>query len=245
MDIFSHFKDIKLIELQAFGIDLSITKSVITLWVAALIVFVFFWLASRKTRLIPGKMQNLAEIVVEFVYTYLLDVFEKKEDQARWAPFILTLFSFILVINLLSMVPGFSPATTNINTTAAFALMAFFVYQMWGFMELGLARYFKTFVPKGIIWPAYILLVPIEIVSQMARPFSLAVRLFANMLAGHTMSLMFLSLIFVFKSVLIVPMAVGANVMISAFEVFVSMIQAYIFAYLTSIYLAFATKEEH
>jgi F-type H+-transporting ATPase subunit a len=245
LDFFHHFKSVKLIDISLFGIDLSISNAVVSLWIASALIVIVLWVTTRKLSLVPGKMQNFAEIIIDFLYNYLLDVFVEKKEKDYWAAFILTLFLLILTLNLVSLVPGMYAVTANINMTAALALMVFFVFQLWGIKKRGIWGYLNTFFPKDIFWPAYILLFPIEVLSHLARPFSLAVRLFANVFAGHMVGIMFLGAIFIFRSFWIVPFSVSAFAIISIFEIFVGLVQAYIFAYLSSIYIAFATSEEH
>jgi F-type H+-transporting ATPase subunit a len=173
------------------------------------------------------------------------------EEGIAWFPFIATLFFFILFCNLLGLVPifpGFT-ATSNINVTASLAAVVFICTHSAGIAKHGIGRYFKTFIPRGmprgiagIVLSGFMVL--IEIISHFARPFSLAVRLFANMTAGHLVILVFISLIFMI-SAFITPVSVVMAVVMMAFEIFVCVLQAFIFAILASIYIRLATAEEH
>jgi F-type H+-transporting ATPase subunit a len=173
------------------------------------------------------------------------------EEGIAWFPFIATLFFFILFCNLLGLVPifpGFT-ATSNINVTASLAAVVFICTHSAGIAKHGIGRYFKTFIPggmprgiAGIVLSGFMVL--IEIISHFARPFSLAVRLFANMTAGHLVILVFISLIFMI-SAFITPVSVVMAVVMMAFEIFVCVLQAFIFAILASIYIRLATAEEH
>jgi F-type H+-transporting ATPase subunit a len=118
----------------------------------------------------------------------------------------------------------------------------FVVVQTAGVAKKGLGGYLGSLVPPGLPVPIALFMIPIEIVSQLAKPFSLAVRLFANMFAGHAVMLMLLSLIFLFRSYLILPLPVIGNTVVLAFEIFVSFIQAFIFTYLTTLYIATAVE---
>jgi F-type H+-transporting ATPase subunit a len=240
MNVLEHLKQQTIYPLSVGGVDLSVTNGVITLWISALVVFVCFYCVSRKLKLVPGRAQNLAETLVLFLRDEV--AVQIGHGREAWLPFLLAVFSFILANNLLGLVPGLSSTTGNINTTAALALIVFIVVQTAGAVKKGLAGYFVGLVPPGLPLPIALFMVPIEIVSQLAKPFSLAVRLFANMFAGHAVMLMLLSLIFLFKSYLVLPLPVIGNTVVLAFEVFVSFIQAFIFTYLTTLYIATALE---
>jgi len=121
-------------------------------------------------------------------------------------------------------------------------LTVFIVVQAAGVYHHGLPGYLRSFVPEGVPLPIAVFMIPIEIVSQLARPFSLAIRLFANMFAGHAVMLVLISLIFLFKSYVILPLPVLGNTLILAFEIFVAFIQAFIFTYLSGLYIATALE---
>jgi F-type H+-transporting ATPase subunit a len=240
MGILEHLSQKVIIPINWGGVDLSISNGVITLWLSVLLVFGFYFLVSRKLQLVPGKAQGIAEVLVLFIKNDIAD--QITHDREKWVPFIIAIFSFILANNLLGLIPGISSATSNINTTAALALIVFFVVQITGIAKHGMAGYFKSLVPEGI--PAFILpfIIPIEIVSNLAKPFSLAVRLFANMFAGHAVMLVLISLIFMFKSYFILPLPVLGDVIMLMFEIFVAFIQAFIFTFLTTLYIATALE---
>ncbi|PIS31076.1 ATP synthase F0 subunit A [Candidatus Saganbacteria bacterium CG08_land_8_20_14_0_20_45_16] len=229
-------------QLSCFGQDISITSAVIVIWLVALLVFGLCYLAVWRAKVVPGKSQSLLEILYEFWFDQTKDLFEAETD--HWLPFIFGLFLFILVANLLAMVPNVYPITANINTTATLALIVFFTYHFAGIRKNGLWHYFRSFVPSGM--PLFILpfLVLIEIGSHLARPFSLAVRLFANMTAGHLVTFTLLSLIFVFKNIWLTGFPLLGRAAVGLFEVFVAFIQAYVFAYLAALYISLAASEE-
>ncbi len=226
--------------LEVGGVDLSITNGVITIWLSVLLVFTVFLTVSRRLQLVPGKAQSLAEVVILFLRDEVAG--QLHHGRERWLPFIIAVFSFILVNNLLGLVPGLASATGNINVTAALAVTVFVVVQAAGVARHGVLGYIGSLVPPGLPLPIAVFMLPIEIVSQFAKPFSLAVRLFANIFAGHAVMLMLLSLIFFFKSYLILPLPVLGNTAVLVFEVFVAFIQAYIFTYLTTLYIATAVE---
>jgi len=243
MNILEHLYQHKVIPLELWGIDVSITNGVITMWVALVLVFLFFWLASRKPKLVPGPLQNLAEMFITFTRDEIGSQIEIETE--KWLPFLVTLFAFILVNNLLGLIPGMGGSTTNINTTAALAFIVFAIVQAAGLYHLGLRGYLKKYIPEGIPFFIVIFMIPVEIVSQLARPFSLAVRLFANMFAGHAVMLLLISMIFIFHNYIIIPIPVLGDLAFLAFELFIAAIQAFVFTYLTAFYIATAVEEEH
>ncbi|OGC32564.1 ATP synthase F0 subunit A [candidate division WOR-1 bacterium RIFOXYB2_FULL_48_7] len=240
MNILEHLYQHKLVPLTLFGVDISITNGVITLWTAAALILLFFALASWRARLIPGRLQNLAETIILFVRQELAGMIT--HDRQAWLPFLTVLFLFILANNLVGLVPTFSGVTGNINTTAVLALIIFVVVHVSGIIRQGLGKYLINQMPSGLPWPIFVLMIPIEIVSQLAKPFSLALRLFANMFAGHALLLILLSLIFVFKSYLILPLPLAGDIVFLGFEVFVAFIQAFVFTYLSALYIATAQE---
>ncbi len=229
---------------ELFGIDMSIPKAVIVEWIAAALIFTFFFLAARRAKLVPKGIQNFAEIAVEFVRDGI--VLEMMGPHGLpWFPLIATLFFFIVTSNLLGLIPGSFTATSNINVTATFAIMVFLIYHIAGVRAQGPIKYVKNLVPSGV--PVFIapFMFVIEIVSHLARPFSLAVRLFANMTAGHMVILTFLFLIINFQSFVIAPFPLGLALIMNTLELLFSFIQAFIFASLSAMYISGAVEAHH
>lgn len=240
MNVFEHLSQQVLYPFRLGGVDISVTNGVLTLWLAGALAVLFYALVSRKLEPVPGKLQNLAELVVVFIKEEV--AVQISEDRDQWLMFLIALFSFILLNNLLGLVPGISAATANINVTAALALIVFLTVQGSSLKKHGLLGYFKSFIPPGVPLIIAFFMMPVELVSQLAKPFSLALRLFANMFAGHAVMLLILSLIFLFKSYLIIPLPVIGNVAILLFEIFVAFIQAFVFTYLSALYIATALE---
>jgi F-type H+-transporting ATPase subunit a len=240
MNVLEHLEQKEIYPLEVGGINLNITNGVITLWVAAIVVFLFYFYLSKRLKLVPGKLQNLTEVVILFLRDEVAS--QIGHGREAWLPFIIAIFSFILANNLLGLIPGMSGSTANINVTATLALIVFFVVQAAGIAKHGLIGYLVSLGPAGLPLPIAIFMFPVELVSQLAKPFSLAVRLFANMFAGHAVMLMLISLIFLFRSYFIVPLPVIGNSVVLAFEIFVCFIQAFIFTYLTTLYIATAVE---
>jgi len=241
--LLEEFEVHSLIEWRLFGLDLSITKAVIMLWIACAVVFLLVWLASRRMKLVPSGMQNLMEACVEFVRKNMIIEIMGKEG-LPYFPFIATIFLFVLVSNLLGLIPGSYTATSKTGTTGAWALIVFIAYHAIGIKKQGFLKYFKSFVPSGIPVAMLILMLPIEIVSHLARPFSLAVRLFANMLAGHMVIAVF-TFMAITAGWYMKWLPFAGVVIMNLFEIFVGFIQAYIFAILAAIYISGAIHPEH
>lgn len=236
MDIEIFHKGIVLLRLDLWGIDISITNQVLSMWLATFAIFIVLYLGVLKTKIIPGAWQNLVEAAYELFEDNFKDTLG--EHGRAFVPFLFTLFLFIFSASFLSLIPAVPAIYTNINVTASLAIMVFVFCQLIVLKNRGPLGYFKHLIPEGV--PPYLfgLIIPIEILGQLARPFSLSIRLFANNLAGHTVVFVLLSLLLVFKSIWIVPFPVLGSILVSSFEVFVALIQAYIFSYLSATYIA-------
>jgi F-type H+-transporting ATPase subunit a len=203
------------------------------MWIVIVAVAALLLVAASSRRLIPTKLQSLAELLVEFIRGIILDTMG--QIGMRFFPFVATLFLFILFCNLLGLIPGTYTVTSQIIVTAAFALFVYGMSLVVGFLLHGL-KFLGILVPTGTPGWLLPLMVPIEIVSQLARPLSLAVRLFANMTAGHTV------LAVLFGMALSLPLLIGwlpfaFTIAINGLEVIIAFIQAYIFTVLTCVYL--------
>jgi F-type H+-transporting ATPase subunit a len=226
--------------LGPIGRAVNFTNSNEAMLAAAAIIVVLFALGLRRGALIPGRLQSLVELLYEFVHNMCVDTIG--EEGLRYFPLVFTIFSFILLGNLIGLFPYFFAFTSHIAVTLSLALFVFVFSTGVGFYTHGF-RFFKFFVPEGVPTWLLPLLVPIEIISYLSRPVSLSVRLFANMTAGHVMWEVFAGFMLlltasfgifgVFASV--VPL--GLNVALAALELLVAGLQAYVFAILTCLYL--------
>ncbi len=242
--LMEHLQPHVIYPLKIGSLDLSISNAVVMIWIASVLVLITLTLAGRIGRLVPKGLQNLMESIVSYLkQTFVTEILG--EEGMAWFPFVATLFFFILYCNLLGLVPKMFTATSNINVTASLAIVVFLCTQGVGIYKHGPFGYFKRFAPKGIHPAILVIMIPIEIISQFAKPFALAIRLFANMTAGHLVILVFLGMIIMFKSVIIVPFPLAMAVAMMAFEIFVSLIQAFIFSILATMYIAEAIHEEH
>lgn len=244
IDLLHHFELHPIVEIHLGGLDLSITQPVLWMMIAMTLVFGAFTFVAVTLKRSPKGLQNLVEMIIDFLRKDLVHAVIGEEGK-NWFPFIATLFLFIASCNLVGLIPGSFTATSNINVTVSLALMVFVLVQFAGIRKHGILGYMRGFVPSGIPKPILVIMVPIEIVSLLVKPFSLAVRLFANMLAGHMVILVFLSMIILFKSILLTPLPFVGVVIMYAFEIFVALIQAYIFSILTASYLSDALNMEH
>jgi len=227
--------------------QIAFTNSAAYMAVAVAIIAFLTIVGTAKRSLVPGRLQSVAELSYEFVADTIRSTAGK--EGMRFFPFVFSLFMFILVINLVGLIPYTFTVTTHIIVTATLALSVFLTVLVYGFWKNGL-HFFNLFVPKGI--PIYILplIVFIEVLSFLSRPISHSVRLFANMLAGHITLKVFASFIVLLGGAGIFGMAGAALplalvVALTALELLVAFLQAYVFAILTCIYLNDAIHPGH
>ncbi|HIM57219.1 MAG TPA: ATP synthase F0 subunit A [Candidatus Latescibacteria bacterium] len=227
-----------------FGIDFSITRHLVMLWVASALLIVSMLTAFRRRQLVPSGMANLFEAMVVFIRDEVVES-TMGERGRPFLPFLLTIFFLILFCNLVGMIPYSATATGNISVTAALALCTFVVIQVTGIANNGLFGYFKSLVPSGM--PVWLLpiMIPIEILTLFAKPFALCIRLFANMIAGHVAILVFLGLIIMLQSYLVAPFSVVLAAAIYLLEIFIAFIQAFIFTLLSALLISMAAHPEH
>jgi len=217
-------------------VQFPVTTHAVMLWAGALLLAGTLPLFARRWPLVPSGGKNLIDASVVFIRDEI--VLPNTGDDGRpYLPYFLTVFFFILTVNLLGMIPGASTATGDISVTAALALCTLALINIAGIRKFGLLHHIKNFIPHGL--PAWLipLMLPLEMLGLLTRSFALCIRLFANMIAGHVVILAFLSLIFLFGSVLIAPVSVAAAVGLGLLEIFVAFLQAYIFTLLSAIFV--------
>jgi F-type H+-transporting ATPase subunit a len=233
IDPLHQFQIHELIPIKPFGLNLSFTNSALFMIVAVGVISLFMLASVSQRALIPGRAQSVSEVVYEFVNGMVRE--NAGHEALRYFPFIFTLFVFILIANLLGLLPYSFTVTSHIVVTAALGLFSFLLVTAIGFVKYGVG-YLRLFVPEGVPGWLLPLLVPIEIVSYLIRPFSLSVRLFANMVAGHMMLKVFAGFVILLGFIggwLPLIMIVA----LFALELLVAVLQAYVFAMLVSIYL--------
>ncbi|MDR0662222.1 MAG: F0F1 ATP synthase subunit A [Holosporales bacterium] len=230
-----------LIPLSMGGVDVSFTNAALAMVMSGtLVVLLFFW-GTRQQKLIPSRLQAIAELGYKVVATL---VNENIGNQGyAFFPFVFSIFFFVLGGNIFGMFPYAFTFTSHLIATFGLAVLVITVVTIVGLVKNG-TRFLRTFVPAGVPWPVLLLLTPIELISYCSRPFSLAVRLFANMMAGHTMLKVFAG----FSTSLgalygVFPM--GLNVILTGFELLIAVLQAYVFSVLTCVYLHDAVHVGH
>ena len=229
------------------GIPLAFTNSALFMVVTVLLISGFLIFSTAGRAIVPGRLQTLAEISYEFVAKMVRD--SAGSEGMRFFPLVFSLFMFVLVANVLGVMPYFFTVTSHIIVTAALALTVMLIVVVYGFYRNGLG-FLKLFVPHGV--PGYLLplVVAIEVLSFLSRPISLSVRLFANMLAGHITLKVFASFIlmlgaFGFAGWLGAIIPFFMTVALTALEVLIAFLQAYVFALLTCMYLDDAIHPSH
>jgi len=230
------------------GQEIALTNSAVFMIAAVSLILGLTYLATTSRRLVPGRLQSVAELTYEFVANTVRST--ARNDGMRFFPLVFSLFTFVLVLNLLGMIPGFFTVTSHIAVTAALAVLVILVVIVYGIYKNGL-KFFKLFWPSGV--PLFImpLITLIEILSFLSRPLSLSVRLFANMLAGHITLKVFASFIGLLATSLGVAgwlmgiLPFGMLIALTALEFLVAFLQAYVFTILTCLYLNDAIHPGH
>jgi len=231
----------RLLDFRIGGLDASFTNSALWMAIAVLMATMIFVVGMRQRALVPGRLQSVAELGYEFIAGMVRD--NVGDAGKKYFPFIFTLFVFILLCNLLGMIPYSFTVTSHIVVTFAMAAVVFLGVTVIGFARHG-THFLSLFVPKGVPWPLLLLLVPIEIISYFIRPFSLSIRLFANMLAGHTMLKVFGGFV-VMLGILGGWAPLAFIVVFTGLEFLIAFLQAYVFAILTCLYLNDAIHLHH
>jgi F-type H+-transporting ATPase subunit a len=238
---------IDLVPLHLGSLDLTITNTVVTMWAAAALVTLVLLVACRGTAIVPRGLRNAIEAVVVFLREDVINQYLHGEDARRFSPFFLSIFFFILSCNLIGLfpVPGSATPTGNVNMTAAMACVTLATIFVGGMVKQGPIAFWKNLVPHGLpfwLWP---LMFVIEVVGIFAKAFALMIRLFANMTAGHLVIFVLVSLIVVFKSYLVAVASVPGAAAIYLLEIFVAFLQAYIFTFLSAVFVGAALHPEH
>jgi F-type H+-transporting ATPase subunit a len=218
---------------------------VVFMWVAAVLLVVTAISVARKNRKspVPTGIGNLFEVFVVYIRDEIV-LPNMGRSGLRYLPFLLTTFFFILIMNLLGLIPYASTATGNVNVTAGLAIIAFFMIQISAIRAQGFGHYLAH-LTGGVAWPLWPIMIPIEILGLFTKPFALCIRLFANMTGGHIVIVSLLGMIFLFKSYTIAPVPVVFVLAINMLELFVAFLQAYIFTMLTSLFMGLGLQAAH
>lgn len=232
---------------NAFLQQWGVSKAVLMMFLATALLVLVFGIAMRAPRLAgaPKGITNALEALVVYIRDEIAFSSMGKRYGRMFTPFLCTLFFFILACNLLGLMPGGYTPTSNLNVTAALALMTLGLIIVSGLIVLGPVGYVKHMIPPGTPIALVPLLIVIEILSLFVKPVALMIRLGANMTAGHIVIIVMLSFIFVFQSLLVVPIAVPLAVAITVLELIVAFIQAYVFTLLTALFIGMMVHSHH
>lgn len=226
-----------IIPIHIGGVDLSYTNSALWMTISVVVASAFLALGARRRALVPGRWQVMTEMAYEFIANMIRD--NVGDAGRRYFPYIFTLFMFVLFGNLLGLIPGAFTYTSHIIVTLGLALTVFLAVTVVGIVKHGL-HFFSFFVPSGVPALMMPLMIPIEVISYLSRPVSLSIRLFANMMAGHTMMKVFAGFVVPLGAATfglggLAPIAM--DVALTGFELLVAFLQAYVFTVLTCLYL--------
>jgi F-type H+-transporting ATPase subunit a len=242
--VYIHLPVFTSINVAGVSIDLSISKVVLFMIISALLLICLSLIIRRKVALVPKGVVNFIEVFVLFIRDEIAVTTMGKQASKRYTPYLCTTFFFILFCNLLGLLPYGATATGNVGVTAALALVAFFTIQIAGIRKLGIVGYFGHLIPPGVPWWLAPVMFVVELMGMFAKPFALCIRLFANMVAGHVVILSLIGLIFIL-GVAIIPVALGFGVFMYVLEIFVALLQAYVFTMLTSLFIGLLVAGEH
>ena len=239
------------IDIELFGVDLSINRTILIVFLGTFIVFTLFAIGFAKPKLVPRGLQNLLEAGVDFVREQIIMPVMGR-DGLVYLPYFTTLFFFIFMLNAFEVVPGVNfPPTSRFGIPLMLALISFVMFLYVGVKHQGAGHYVKgVLFPPGVPWPLYVILTPVELISTfVVRPFSLAVRLMANMIAGHLLlTVLFLGTAYLLEGGVTAPLGVLTalvSVVMVGFEIFVAALQAFIFVMLTAVYIAGSKEAAH
>ena len=246
-DPIHQFEIHKIVPIEVGGVDISFTNSALFMVLTVLGASAFLLLAAQRRATVPGRWQSAAELTYEFIAKTVRDA--AGADGMRFFPFVFSLFMFILFANLIGLFPYFFTVTSHLIITAAMALAVILLVIGYGIWNHKL-RFFRIFVPSGLPLALLPFIVPIEVLSFVSRPISLSMRLFANMLGGHITLKVLAGFVATLGSagalgVLGAILPLFATVAVTALEVLVAVLQAYVFAILTSLYLRDALHPGH
>lgn len=230
----------RLVPINLLGYDVSFTNSSLFMVIAVALIVGFLVLAMRGRSLVPTRVQSMAELSYEYIANMVKE--NLGEEGMKFFPFVFTIFMFVLTLNLLGMVPYSFTVTSHIIVTFALAILVFTVVNIVGFARHGFG-YLRLFVPEGVPLWLMPIIIPIEVISYLIRPISHSVRLFANMMAGHTMLKVFAGFVISLGVFGVAPLAFV--VVFTGLEFLVAFLQALIFTVLTCIYLNDALHMHH
>ncbi len=248
--LIGHIND-KFLSSKLFGIfDMRITRWVVMMWIAVILCLVIFIPIAIKIRraatrgeVSSSRWVALWEVMIEYIKQEVIEP-NFGDKTAKVSPYFLTVFFFILFCNIVGLIPGMSSATGNLAVTGALATLTLVEMIAIGFMKHGPLWIITGIVPHGLPKPIYLVMWPIELVSLFMKPIVLMIRLFANMLAGHIMIIVFIMLIIMFESFFVAMGAIPGVIFVDMLELLVAFVQAYVFTMLSAIFVA-SCMESH
>jgi F-type H+-transporting ATPase subunit a len=233
---------------HVFGVDMSLSVHVVMMFIAAALLLLLVIPSAKRTPGSPaprGRFAHMIEAFVVFIRDEVVKPNVGEEHTRKWMPFFLTIFFFFLTLNVVGLVPGMATATSNINFTATFAILIFVLFNAAGMRANGVGHYFTGLIPSGLPFWLLPLIAVIEFVGLFTKTVALALRLFANMTAGHALIFSLLGLIIVFKSHFAAAPMIPFTLFIYLIEILVAFLQAYIFTLLASLFIGQAVHQEH
>lgn len=243
---FSPFFKIYLPHFELFGLDLSITRHVLFMWLGSILLFIVMTRVAKayKTSMVPKGFTNFWELFIVFVRDEIAKPTIGKGFE-KFLPYLLTAFFFILFGNFLGLIPFSATFTSNIAVTATMAIFTFLVIQIGGMRNNGAFGYLKGLIPHGV--PGFLLpiMIIVELLGLLSKPFALAIRLFANMTAGHIVIYALISLLFVMQNYMWAGLVVPMALFIYGLELLVALLQAYIFTMLSGLFIGMAVHQDH
>ena len=244
-EIFHEVSDQVWIELYLFGFDLSITKLTIFMWLASAILLGITFSVRNNLLLVPkGRLAQALEAMVQFIRDDIVKP-NLKEDWKAFMPLFSTFFFFVLMNNTIGMIPYLANPTGSLSVTGMLAGMTFLTIIGGGIRKNGVGGFLRSFVPSDV--PVFILpiIVLAEVLGLFTKSFALAIRLFANMIAGHIVILTLFGLIYILQSWLLAPFMIVTNLAMSVLEILIVLIQTYVFTYLSAIFVGMSVHPEH
>ncbi|HLF20653.1 MAG TPA: F0F1 ATP synthase subunit A [Bacteroidota bacterium] len=235
----------KPLQIGGMLIDLSPTKHVVFLLVSALILVIFAIYVARRYKKspVPSGFANAFETMVLFIRDEVA-IPNMGKAGVKYVPYLLTTFFFILIMNIIGLIPFGVTSTGNIAVTGGLAIIAFFMIQVSAIRAQGIGHYLAH-LTGGVHWLLWPIMIPIEILGLFTKPFALCIRLFANMTGGHIVILSLIGLIFLFRSFVVAPVSVIFALGINMLELFVAFLQAYVFIMLTSLFMGLGMQPAH
>nr|WP_248147988.1 F0F1 ATP synthase subunit A [Microbacterium aoyamense] len=239
--------------LYIFGQPFEITRIHLIQFLATIAVVLIFWLGTRRMRVVPGRFQSLVEMGLDFVRVNIAHDLLGKKDGDRFLPILTTMFFMILFMNITGIIPGLNIAGTSIIAVPLLLAIVSYVTFIYAGIKKSPKNFFKnSLFPSGVPWPIYIIVTPIELISTfVVRPITLTLRLLMNMMVGHLLLVLFFAAtqFFFFTAggwwSLLGVGSLAFGFVFTLFELLVAVLQAYVFALLTAVYIQLAVAEEH